>query len=51
VPFASKVIKKQDYENRGIYSPVLIALASISEFSTFTLGLLVRALPVLIKDA
>lgn len=43
-------MKKQDHENGGIYSPVLIVSASTSEFSTFTLGLPVRALPVLMKD-
>jgi hypothetical protein len=44
-------MKKQDHENGGIYSPVLTVSAGTSEFSTFTLGLPVRALPVLMKDA
>jgi hypothetical protein len=38
-------------ENGSIYSPMLTVSAGTSEFSTFTLGLPVRALSVLTKDA
>jgi hypothetical protein len=50
VPSVGGVTKKQDHENRSIYSPVLTVSGGTSEFSTFTLGLPVRALSVLTKD-
>jgi hypothetical protein len=51
MPSIGGVTKKQDRENSNMYSPVLIVSAGTSEFSTFTLGLPVRALSILTKDA
>jgi hypothetical protein len=50
-PSAAEATKKQERENGSIYSPVLMVSAGTSEFSTFILGLPVRALSVLTKDA